>query len=67
MGLETKQNEKTRSSPQISRIMISHHNLVSPWASPSRSNATASASLATPMALAMLVEIGLPFRCDTVL
>ena len=30
MGLETKQNEKTRSSPQISGVMVSHNNTLSP-------------------------------------
>ena len=30
MRLETKQNEKTRSSPQISGVIVSHHNIVSP-------------------------------------
>ena len=29
-GLETKQIVKTRSSPQISGVMVSHHNVVSP-------------------------------------
>ena len=29
MRLETKQNEKTRSSPQISGALVSHHNMVS--------------------------------------
>ena len=32
MGLETKQNEKTRSLPQISEDMISRQNMVSPGA-----------------------------------
>ena len=27
--LETKQNEKTRSSPQISGVLVSHHNMLS--------------------------------------
>ena len=30
MRLETKQNEKTSSSPQISGVTVSHHNMVSP-------------------------------------
>ena len=30
LGLETKQIVKTRSSPQISGVMVSHHNVVSP-------------------------------------
>ena len=30
MRLETKQNEKTRSSLQISGVMVLHHNMVSP-------------------------------------
>ena len=29
MMLETKQNEKARSSPQISGVMVLHHNMVS--------------------------------------
>ena len=29
MRLETKQNEKARSSPQISRAMVLHNNMVS--------------------------------------
>ena len=29
MRLETKHNEKTRFLPQISRVMVSHHNMVS--------------------------------------
>ena len=28
--LETKQNEKARSSPQINEVMVLHHNMVSP-------------------------------------
>ena len=36
-------------------------------APPTPSDATTSAPLATPMALAMIVEICLPFRDDTVL
>ena len=30
MRLETKQNEKARSSPQISGVMVLHHNMVLP-------------------------------------
>ena len=30
MGLETKQNEEARSSPQISGVMVLYHNMVSP-------------------------------------
>ena len=30
MRLETKQNEKARSSSQISGVMVLHHNVVSP-------------------------------------
>ena len=30
MGLETKENEKQRFSPQISGVMVSHHIMVSP-------------------------------------
>ena len=49
MGLETKQNEKTRSLPQISGVIVAHHNMVSPGAPPPHpSDATASAPLATP-------------------
>ena len=33
MRLETKVNEKTRSSPQPSGVMVSYHNMVSPGAS----------------------------------
>ena len=29
MRFEAKQNEKTRSSPQASEVMVSHHNMVS--------------------------------------
>ena len=57
------------SSPQISGVMVSHDNIVSPGAGrpPPPSDATISALLATPMALAMIVEICLPFRYDTIL
>ena len=34
MRLETKVNEKTRSSPQPSGVMVSYHNMVSPVADP---------------------------------
>ena len=82
MGLETKQNEKTRSSPQISGVMVSHHNMVSSQmlssqmvshqngvtrGGPPPSDATAFAPMTLPMALAMIVEICLPFRYNTVL
>ena len=30
MRLESKENEKTRSSPHISGVMVSHRNMVSP-------------------------------------
>ena len=53
MRLETKQNEKTRSSPQISGVMISHHNMVSPqMVSPRAGRSTAP--LATTLAGALL-------------
>ena len=71
MGLETKENEKIRYFLQISGVMLSHHYMVSPQNSVTRggpppSDTTASAPLSTPMALAVIVEVRLTFRYDTV-
>ena len=49
MMLETKQNEKTRSSPQFSGVMFSHHNIVSPHMMSLEAGRPPPLPLATPL------------------
>ena len=68
IGQDTKQNEKARSSPQISGVMVSHHNMVSPGAGrPPIATPLPLLPLKMRMALAKIVEICLLYRYDTVL
>ena len=45
MRLETKQNEKARSSPQISGVMVLHNNMVSPQMVSPQNGVTGALSL----------------------
>ena len=63
MRLETKQNEKIRSSPQISGVMVLHHNMVSPGVSrPSPLATSLYFAIAHRLVLQILLRIcGLSF------
>ena len=45
MRLDTKQNEKTTSLPQISGVVVSHHNMVSPQMVSSQNGVTLATTL----------------------
>ena len=59
MKLETKVNEKTRSSPQISEVMVSHHNMVSTQMVPRQNGVTWGGTPIPPLATVLHIRLKL--------